>query len=105
MSTDTDTSTDGDAGDGDASTTAEEPDAQLTTREDYRHPYLSTVWAIGYGFGFCLFVAAYTLLPDVEGPGGMLMSVFTLAWIGTVTYIIGPESIRAARELKGGGDA
>jgi hypothetical protein len=83
----------------------EDPSDGFTTSEEYRSPYLSTAWSIGYGFGFPLWVFTSTLTPAVSigEVGGVLMGILTLAWLATVAYIVGPETIRQAKKLKGGG--
>lgn len=84
--------------------TGEDPSDGFTTSEEYRHPYLSTIWSFGYGFGFPIWVFVSTVTPSTSPAdiGGVLMGVLTLVWLATVAYIVGPETIRQARKLKGG---
>jgi hypothetical protein len=84
---------------GDA-TQGDESDKAVTTESDYRWKGLSTIFALLYGIGF----PAWAVLLPLYGepyPPGTLMGVLVLAWGGTVVYIIGPENVKAFKNLKG----
>jgi len=72
-------------------------DGAVTTETDYRWRWLSTIWVLVYGLGF----PAWVLALGVDVGAGVL-SALILAWGGTVVYVIGPENVRAFRELRGG---
>jgi hypothetical protein len=67
-----------------------------TTETDYRWRWLSTIWALAYGLGF----PAWVLFAGVDVNVAVLGALI-LAWGGTVVYVIGPENVRAWRELRG----
>lgn len=69
-----------------------------TTETDYRWRWLSTLWALGYGFGFPAWVLATSV--DV---GAAVLGSLLLAWGSTVVYIVGPENVKAWQELRAGG--
>jgi len=68
----------------------------VTTETDYRWRWLSTIWVLVYGLGF----PVWALALGVDLGAGVL-SALILAWGGTVVYVIGPENVRAFRELRG----
>jgi len=68
-----------------------------TTETDYRWRWLSTIWALVYGLGFPTWV-----LVDGVGVDGVLLAAFTVGWGATVIYVVGPENVRAWRDLRGG---
>jgi hypothetical protein len=68
----------------------------VTTETDYRWRWLSTIWVLVYGLGF----PAWALAVGVD-VGATLLSALILAWGGTVVYVIGPENVRAFRDLRG----
>jgi 4-hydroxybenzoate polyprenyltransferase len=70
-----------------------------TTNEDYRWRWLATTWALGYGFGYPAWMAAVAASP-IEYPPGTLQGAFVTAWLATVVYVIGPENIKAVKEMK-----
>ena len=72
-------------------------DTAGTTETDYRWRWLSTIWALAYGLGFPAW--ALSVGADI---GTGLMSAFVLAWGATVVYVVGPENVRAWRDLRGG---
>lgn len=78
-----------------------EEDGSVTTNEDYRWRWLSTLWAIIFGFGFALWVFASSVF-GFEYPPGTLMGVLTMAWGATVVYVIGPETVEQWKNLRGG---
>jgi hypothetical protein len=69
-----------------------------TTETDYRWRWLSTIWALAYGLGF----PAWALFAGGD-VGATLLGALVLAWGSTVVYIVGPENVRAWRELRGSG--
>ena len=71
-------------------------DGAVTTEADYRWRWLSTIWVFVYGLGF----PSWALAVGVD-VGAALLSALILAWGGTVVYVIGPENVRAWRELRG----
>lgn len=71
-------------------------DSSGTTESDYRWQWLSTIWSVAFGLGFPAVVLAADA--SVSAP---VMASFLLAWGGTVVYIIGPENVKAWRQLKG----
>mgnify|MGYP006934457981 FL=1 len=77
-------------------TTDDADDGAVTTETDYRWRWLSTIWVLVYGLGF----PAWALALGVDLGAGVL-SALILAWGGTVVYVIGPENVRAFRELRG----
>ena len=79
-------------------TTDDVDDGAVTTETDYRWRWLSTIWVLVYGLGF----PTWALSVGVDVGAGLL-SALILAWGGTVVYVIGPENVRAFRELRGGG--
>ncbi len=74
-------------------------DGTGTTEADYRWRWLSTIWALVYGFGYPAVLATVGL--DVSE---VVMLALVTAWGGTVVYIIGPENVKAWKELRGGGE-
>ncbi|GAA0539694.1 hypothetical protein GCM10008994_13500 [Halorubrum ejinorense] len=80
-----------------SNTTDDVDDGAVTTETDYRWRWLSTIWVLVYGLGFPAW--ALTVGTDV---GAALLSALILAWGGTVVYVIGPENVRAFRELRSG---
>lgn len=69
-----------------------------TTDSDYRWRFLSTLWALGYGFGFPAVLAS----PYAFDAPGSVHAALTLAWGATVVYVIGPENVEAWKSLRGG---
>ena len=67
-----------------------------TTETDYRWRWLSTIWALAYGLCF----PAWALFAGADVNVAVLGALI-LAWGGTVVYVIGPENVRAWRELRG----
>jgi hypothetical protein len=72
-----------------------------TTDADYRWKWLSTVFVVVYGLGFPAWVAASSIAGYDIAVSGMLMSVLTLGWLGTIVYAVGPENVKAAKSLRG----
>lgn len=71
-----------------------------TKDEDYRWKGLSTIWSIVYGFGFpawLMFSAPEYLNSSVDGT---VTAFLALAWGATVVYIIGPENVKAWKEIR-----
>ena len=82
---------------------APDPEQVGTTNEDYRWKGLSTLWCLIYGLGFPFWIA----LSNFYGwglPTWEVMAPLSLAWGGTVVYIIGPENIESWKKLRGGGE-
>lgn len=79
---------------------SEDTDNGGTTDEDYRWKWLATVFTFFYGLGFPTWVFFRPPLPVVQSVDGALMGLMTLVWLGCVVYIIGPETIKAAKDLR-----
>ncbi|CAL92479.1 hypothetical protein BJ1_gp57 [Halorubrum virus BJ1] len=72
-------------------------DGAVTTESDYRWRWLSTIYALAYGLG----VPAWVLYHGTADVGAVWSSALALAWGSVVVYIVGPENVRAWRELRG----
>jgi len=72
-----------------------------TTDADYRWQWLATIWALAFGLGFPTWALILRPLLDHYPPSAPIMASLLLAWGGTVGYIIGPENIKAWRDLRG----
>lgn len=71
-----------------------------TTNEDYRWKKLSTIIVLGYGLGFPVWVMGSTIAHYSLSLDGTLMSVLVLVWLACIIYAIGPENLKAAKELR-----
>jgi hypothetical protein len=70
-----------------------------TTETDYRWKWLSTIYALVYGLG----VPAWVLTHGTADIGAVWSSALALQWGAVAVYIIGPENVRAWKELRSGG--
>lgn len=72
-----------------------------TTNEDYRWKKLSTIIVLTFGLGFPLWIMGSTIWNYSLSLDGTLMSVLVLVWLACIIYAIGPENLKAAKEIKG----
>lgn len=71
-----------------------------TTDDDYRWKWLSTIYVFAYGLAFPAWVFGSTLYGYGLGIDGSLMGIMVLAWLACIVYVVGPETVDAAKSLR-----
>lgn len=73
-----------------------------TTEQDYRWKWLSTLYVLGYGLGFPAWLLGSALFDYSITLDGTVLGVMVLVWLACVIYVIGPENVKAAQQIRGG---
>lgn len=75
-------------------------DDEGTTNQEYRWKWLSTVYVLAYSLGFPAWVFGSSFFDYALNVDGALMGPLVLVWLACVAYVVGPETVKAAKALR-----